>query len=101
MSSSPPRKIGRWLLAVTAAVFLYFLLSGPGGLVNIYRSHLHVNRLEEELGRLNTAVESLGTEIERLKHDTLYIEKTAREKLGMAGDGERIYKFIEQKDTDQ
>jgi cell division protein FtsB len=36
-------------------------------------------------------------EIKKLKTDTAYIEKIAREKLGMAGKTEKVYKFIEEK----
>jgi cell division protein FtsB len=85
--------IGGCLIAVGAA---WFLFSGPAGIVSMYRSGKELRRLQTEMARAHARVDSLTAEIERLKSDTVYIEKMAREKLGMARPGEKIYKFIEQ-----
>ena len=45
----------------------------------------------EELEKENA---NLTTEIDRLKNDSLYIEKIARKELGMIRQGEIIYRII-------
>ena len=45
---------------------------------------------------LKTTIDSLQETIEKFKHDTSYIEKYARENLGMAKEGEKVYKFLEE-----
>jgi len=41
-------------------------------------------------------MDSLSVQNQRLKSDTAYMEKIAREKLGMARKDEKVYKFIEE-----
>ena len=52
--------------------------------------------MEREIKELNETVDSLKKTIEKLKTDTAYIERIAREKLGMAKKGEKVYKFVEE-----
>ena len=52
--------------------------------------------MEQEIKELNDTVDSLKETIEKLKNDTAYIERIAREKLGMAKKGEKVYKFVEE-----
>jgi len=96
-----PRKPGRLLpvLAVVAATLLgvYVVLGGTRGIVGIYRLHRDVVGLERELSAARAAVDSLEAEIVKLRADTAYIEKVAREKLGMARRDERVYKFVKEK----
>lgn len=77
-------------------VFLYFFLSGNNGLINIIRSRQAVNRMEKDFHELKAAKDSLQTTAKKLKNDTAYIEKTAREKLGMAKKNEKVYKFVDE-----
>jgi cell division protein FtsB len=90
-------KIGRWILFAAVLAFLYFLFAGDDGVVALFGSHREVRRMEREIETLNDTIDSLRTEIVRLREDTLYIERIAREKLGMARTDEKVYKFI---DTD-
>ncbi|MBD3321661.1 MAG: hypothetical protein GF350_11255, partial [Chitinivibrionales bacterium] len=61
-------------------------------------SHTELKKLKTEIREMHKSIDSLSVQIEKLKSDTAYLEKLAREKLGMARDNERIYKFIEEKD---
>lgn len=49
--------------------------------------------MKHEIEELNASIDSLKNTIEMLRNDTAYIERIAREKLGMAGKDEKVYKF--------
>ncbi len=91
-----PKKSGRWIIGIGLVVALYFSFTGSEGLLNLYRIHRNINELESEIEQMNGTIDSLEITIEKLKNDTSYIEKIAREKLGMAKKGEKIYKFVEE-----
>ncbi len=91
-----PKKLGRWILFLLLLVVLYFSLTGEVGLINLYRSHRETRRMKAEIDALNTTIDSLESTITKLKNDTAFIERIAREKLGMAKKGEKVYKFIEE-----
>lgn len=66
------------------------------------REGLHLNDLYQENERIKGKIEELkmsNKELEKrintLKNDKLYIEKVAREELGMIKQGEKVYKFEE------
>lgn len=88
-------KIGRWVVFAAVLAFLYFLIAGNDGLIALYQSHREVRRMRNEIRSLNGTIDSLRNEIVRLREDTLYIERIAREKLGMARKDETVYKFID------
>jgi cell division protein FtsL len=93
----PPKPVRNLLVVLFVLAVLYMLLGGINGITGFYRLHTDVRRLESQLTRTHEAIDSLQRELERLKSDTAYIERTAREKLGMARRDERIYKFVEEK----
>ena len=49
-------------------------------------------RLDEKIQELEEANENLRSRIQALREDRFYIEKVAREKLGLVRPGEIIYK---------
>jgi cell division protein FtsB len=73
-----------------AGVFLF----GKQGLIYPYRQPKLKEREIEENRRI---IDSLKEEIKRLTNDTAYIERIAREKLGMARLDEKVYKFVEKR----
>ncbi len=94
----------KWLLwlkkILIVAVFfavLYFFLGGDFGLINYFRFQQLKKKYTEELEYEKRRGDSLRTEIERLKNDTLYIESLARKHLGMIKPGEEIVIFKEKK----
>ncbi len=89
------KRLGRIALFVVAAAFVYFFITGKDGLIAVYGLHRKTRAMQQEMKQLDEEIDSLRTEIERLKSDTAYIEKIAREKLGMARDNERVYIFTE------
>lgn len=95
--SKLPKGVRNALIVLAVLVALYALLGGAKGIAGMYRLHKDVGRIEEQLRETRATVDSLEREVARLKNDTAYIERTAREKLGMAHRDERIYKFVEEK----
>ena len=82
------------VLFVTIAVII---LSGDQGIFTMYKTFRRMQTMEQEIKQSQEVIDSLTTEIRRLQNDTGYIEKIAREKLGMAKKNEKMYKFIEEK----
>jgi cell division protein FtsB len=52
--------------------------------------------MEKDLHEQKAVQDSLKKMEKLLKNDTAYIEKTAREKLGMAKKNEKVYKFVDE-----
>jgi cell division protein FtsB len=82
--------------AVVLAVVVA-LLAGDQGVVALYRTWRQMGSLNEELNTSRRTIDSLKIEIQRLKNDTAYIERIAREKYGMARENEKMFKFVEGK----
>jgi cell division protein FtsB len=84
---------------VAASIILILLIAallGKQGLISLYKNHMKFKHQSEEIVKSHQIIDSLKTEIAHLKNDTGYIEKIAREKLGMAKKNEKVYKFIEE-----
>jgi cell division protein FtsB len=89
------RNIGRYLLVLSLFILTMLLstLFGKKGLISIY----HLNQEREQLIVSN---EKLGEENRKLEHkirllreDPRYIEKIAREELGLVKEREIVYQF--------
>ncbi len=78
------------LLIVLAALVTYLYIDGIEGLYRLYLENEKTKAKIEEIAYKNQQLES---EIDALKNDKLYIEKVAREELGMIKKGEKIYRF--------
>lgn len=72
-----------------------FLISGDYGFYKIGRLLWQKRDLQKQIEMEKHKSDSLAELIDRLSHDTDYIEKVAREKLGMVKKNETVYKFIE------
>jgi cell division protein FtsB len=66
---------------------------GERGIVHIWRLTEDKRKLDEANFLLQQENEALRTKIHRLRHDDLYLEKVAREELGLARPGEIVYRF--------
>jgi cell division protein FtsB len=82
--------IGLPLACIIIAVLFF---TGNGNIVSMYRLHRQVSDSEIAVRKANATIDSLTVDISRKKSDTAYIERLAREKLGMAKKTEKIYKF--------
>ena len=84
------------IVIVIVCTLLYFSVTSQSSIFNLYLSSKKNKAMEQEIKELNKTVDSLKETIEKLKNDTAYIERIAREKLGMAKKGEKVYKFVEE-----
>ena len=94
MNFKLPPQTGRWIALILGAAAIAVLVAGKSGLYNLYRTTAETHRMQKEIVQLNHTVDSMNVVIERLKNDSTYIERIAREKLGMAKKTEKVYKFI-------
>jgi cell division protein FtsB len=81
-----------WLAALALVAGASFFLFGKQGIVYPWRE---LRQKNEEIAAKTREIDSLRHEIGLLTSDTAYIERIAREKLGMARKNETVYKFIE------
>lgn len=86
--------LGFFLIAVIS--FMSFSLFGDQGWIALYKSYQQVKTLKSEVKNSEMLIDSLKNEIDRLKNDTAFIERIARERLGMARRNEKIFKFVEE-----
>ena len=77
-------------ISIFLGIFLYLILGGPYGIVNLLKLRRQKVRIERKVLQLKGERVLLKEEINGLKQDTFEIEKLAREKLGMLKDGEII-----------
>ena len=92
------KRRGRFFIMLSLLFVLYFLLSfifGDKGIITHYRMKKTYQRVEQELDHLGKENERLRKEAEALKTDPHYIERLARERLGLSKEGEIIYQYEE------
>jgi cell division protein FtsB len=90
-----PVKYKGWL-AVCAAALLLFIVStvfGDRGLVQLMRLQSEQRQLERVAFDLQQRNQKLRLRIDRLVSDDRYIERLARERLGLAKKDELIYRI--------
>jgi len=88
------KKIGRWIAIALVCLLIFSVFTGKSNIIRLYQSHTEVKNRLDKKQRLHHEIDSLKIENTKLKTDTAYIEKIAREKLGMARKDEKVYKFI-------
>ena len=72
---------------------LFFIFFGSNGLVDMNRLKEKRNLITEKNTKLTRKNISLYRRIERLKHDTGYIENVARQELGLVRKNEMVCKL--------
>ena len=91
----------RWkapLIAAGVLLVLYFLVTrvvGEMGMVKYYRMRTQRTSLTEEIANLKQDNARLRKEVFSLKSDSAYLERVARDKLGLARPGEIVYYYGE------
>jgi cell division protein FtsB len=85
------RKKKRRLFAAIGATVLLIGLLLPG-YTKLQDLKAKNSLLEDRINELTSAIEELEVEREKLENDILYIEKVAREKLGVAREDEVVIK---------
>jgi len=91
----------RWkvpLIAAGVLLALYFLVTrvmGEMGVVKYYRMKAQSTALTEEIAKLKQDNGRLRKEVFSLKNDSAYLERVARDKLGLARPEEIVYYYAE------
>ncbi len=86
------------LIAASTLLALYLLTSfilGEMGLVKYYRMKAQYNTLTEEIATLKQDNARLVRDVRALRSDPACIERIARDKLGLARQGEIVYYYGE------
>ena len=78
------------VLAIGLAVF------GVKESVRAWQMRRDMHTVERDLTTLRSQQEQLSRTVDRLRTDPLYIEKLAREEMGMVREGETVLKFPSQ-----
>lgn len=88
----------RMLIAASILLALYLLTSfilGEMGFVKYYRMKAQYNTLTEEISTLKQDNARLVRDVRALRSDPACIERIARDKLGLARQGEIVYYYDE------
>jgi cell division protein FtsB len=85
-------KIGKYLIIFLA--FMTILIAfGNNGLVDNYILNEKLSIIKDDNSRIIAENQALRTEILLLRGDPKYIEKIARDELGMVRKGDIVYRF--------
>jgi cell division protein FtsL len=87
------QQYGRGLLGLFVLALLVHDVFGTHGFLAMRRTRNEIEKVRTEIERLNKENRQLADEVKALKTDPRYIEKIAREDLGLAKDGEVIIKI--------
>jgi len=84
----------RWGLIALALFGLYHILAGYNGLFKLAELKREQALAQVRIDSLAVRKLELQAEKQRLLTDSAYMEKLAREELGMAKPKEKIYRFV-------
>lgn len=88
-----------WLSVVLMASGLFLVMMmglavwGDRGLLAMWRKHHELDVLAREIETIEQENAVLAREMQRLRKDPQYIEKIAREELGLVRPGEIVFEF--------
>lgn len=80
--------------AILLALLLYFMFSEKG-LIKRIRLEIEIAKLKKEIQRVENENASLRQKIHELETNPREVEKIAREKYGMAKEGEEVFNIKE------
>lgn len=83
----------RWILLGLILFALYHVLSGPNGLLNLRTLKREQQAAQARIDSLAFRKKELEAEKQRLLTDSVYLEKLARQELGMAKPKEKVYRY--------
>jgi len=90
-------KLKIYFLITIFFIGLTSLLLVDFGIIKLISLRQERNELQLEIEKLLTQQISIQEEIQKLKYDTSYVEKVARERFLMVKPGEKVFKVIESK----
>jgi cell division protein FtsB len=89
------RALSRRRLGIAVAVLLAASLAGFGAResIRVWQLRQELRALEADVSALTEKQRRLAEIAERLRSDPAYLEKLAREEMGMVREGETVLKF--------
>ena len=87
------RRHGRAILVVLVLALLIHDIFGAHGLLAMRRTQKEIERLRKDIRQVNQENRDLNEQVKGLKSDPQTIERIAREEMGLARPGERIFKL--------
>ena len=93
------RKFVRGVLLLIGATLVIIFIFGDHGLFQLYKLKQERKEVQEHIAQLRENRETLIAEKNRLENDLEYIEKLAREKYRMAKPGEKVFKVVPKKES--
>jgi cell division protein FtsB len=88
-----PKRLGIVAMVALAVVLAVF---GIKESVRAWQLRRDMQAVERDLSTLRAQQAELARTVDRLRNDPLYIEKLAREEMGMVREGETVLKFPSQ-----
>ncbi len=79
--------------AVAGLAFLWSSIMGEMGVVKYFRMSAHARELKREITRLTADNARLMNDVAALRNDPSYIERLARDKIGLSRPGEVVYYY--------
>lgn len=95
------KTIKRFLFLLVAVFLVYSFFAGPYGFLRIFSLLKEKKELKLEAKKLEARIMEMEQRKEKLESDSFYLEKEAREKLGMARKDEKVYKFVDTTETSE
>jgi len=80
-------------LTAAAAIAVPLLVFSPTGLARLNALREERGRADEEVARLSREIERLRAEVRRIKEDPAYVERAARDELGLLRQTEVVFQF--------
>jgi cell division protein FtsB len=80
-------------IVLIACIALWRFIVGEMGVVKYYRMSAHARDLRNEIDHLKKDNARLSKEVTALKYDAAYLERMARDKIGLARPGEVVYYY--------
>jgi cell division protein FtsB len=84
----------RWAILAILLFGLYHVLASHNGLVKLAELRRQQAQAQIRIDSLTVREQELEVEKQRLLTDSAYMEKLARQELGMAKPKEKIYRFV-------
>ncbi|MBI4522201.1 MAG: septum formation initiator family protein [Deltaproteobacteria bacterium] len=88
----------RWLIILLSLVMCslaLFTVFGERGVLHLWRLWDEKKTLDEKIFLLQKENETLRERAYRMRHDDQYLERVAREELGLVRPGEIVYRFAD------
>jgi cell division protein FtsB len=87
------RQNARQILGLALLALLVHDVFGPHGFIAMRRTQKEIEQIREQIGKVNNENKTLTEQVNSLKTDPKFIERIAREEMGLARPGEMIFKI--------